>query len=346
MKQLFFRVTALIISIVLSLVFAEALFRILQIGYGNAPLESDPILDHRHPRNYVYLVHTPNKEYGGHYVQYDSEGNRVTTHPSEKPLNPKYRIAVMGDSFVEATQVAYEKSFVGLMDKFGIAHGCQIKNYGVSSYSPIPYWLQWKNTVKSFKPTHIFVLLYSNDIDDDRGYASHAIVAQNGDILAIPGPGNNKWEQLLRKLYLVRFIRKVQLQMAWVIKHKSDQQVAGNIGGFIETSPEMTPLTEKMMLNLSREVTDSGARFILSAVPSKYRLIIHHKKSLKPEFSDMVKQWAEKNQIEFLDLIPAFQKASIHNKLFFEQDIHLNEMGHQVVFNVIKNAFPELFSDS
>ncbi len=341
MKRFLFHFSAVLIGIVLSIFFAEGALRIWQIGYGNGPFESDPVLHHRHPSNYTFLVHTPSEEYGGHYVRYDFEGLISNPNPSERSSDPfKYRVAVMGDSFAEAAQVAYSKSFAGLVEQFS-GGVCEIKNYGVSSYSPVLYLLQWKTAVQHFKPTHVFLLLFSNDIRDDEEYRSKAVLL-NDEIVAVPGPGNDGWQRLLRKSYLVRFFRKTQLKVQWFLQPRS-MQIQSEIGGYLEESPQVEPLTEKMLLALASEMKQSNAKLILTAVPSKYQITHPEERGLGPEFSDTVKTWAREHAIDFLDLVPAFQEAANRVPLFFKQDIHFNENGHRVVFETIKAVFPELF---
>ena len=57
-------------SLIVALLLAEGILRFMQIGYGNAPLERSKIYHHAHPKNYSFLAHDPNDEYGGHHVFY------------------------------------------------------------------------------------------------------------------------------------------------------------------------------------------------------------------------------------------------------------------------------------
>ena len=88
----------------------------------------------------------------------------------------------MGDSFIEATQVSYPDSFVGRLAKYGSARTV-VRNFGVTSYSPIFYVLQWRHHVKRFRPTHVFVLLFSND--PDTGGARTEVIFPDAEAQAI-----------------------------------------------------------------------------------------------------------------------------------------------------------------
>ena len=135
MKHVAYSALVMLFSMIVGLLIVEISLRFFDLGYGNAPLESHPVLHHVHPRSYRFLSHTPSGEYGGHHVFYDQHGLvSDTERGASKEAN--CRIAFLGDSFTEAGQVAYKKSFVGLLDS---ATNCMVLNYGVSSYSPIFY---------------------------------------------------------------------------------------------------------------------------------------------------------------------------------------------------------------
>lgn len=343
MKRLIFRIIAVLIGIILSILLLEGFLRVRNLDFGNAPLESDPILHHRHPRNYTFLVHTPNGEYGGHHVHYDSEGlvSEINPVSGKNTHHVKRKIAIMGDSFVEATQVPYEKSFAGMMEKF-CAGTCDVKNYGVSSYSPLLYLLQWKTIVQSFQPTHVFLLLFSNDVRNDQEYRSKAVL-QNGEVVSVRGPGNDWWQRLLRKSYFIRFIRKIELQLNWMIQNRTMQK-SQTTGTYLEESPEIEPFTDEILSTLAEEIKKSNAKLILMAVPSKYRIKHKENRISKIEFSETVKLWARKNGVDFLDLTAVFQESK--EALFFERDIHFSENGHRVIFESIKAFLPELFFEA
>ena len=72
-------------STILAVIVMEIILRILNIGFGNAPLESHEIFHHVHPSNYRFISHTPTGEYGGHEIYYDQ--NRLITNPEGSSLS-------------------------------------------------------------------------------------------------------------------------------------------------------------------------------------------------------------------------------------------------------------------
>lgn len=330
------RFLLLAVGTVLGLFCAEMMLRCFKVGYGNAPLVSDPVLHHAHPKNYTYLAYAPSGEYGGFLVHYDSEG--FASDPQGYSSNSgraQARIAFMGDSFVEAGQVPFRSSFVGLVSELIKRNGI-VKNYGVSSYSPVIYYLQWKTKVRSFKPTHVLMLLYTNDISDDQSYLKGGVFRQ-GELVAVPGPSSNTGIEFARHSYVVRLIRRLQLQLGWYFLHSDDER-AVKVGDYVEENPDITPDTAAYVLRIQKDVVSTGGHFILMAVPSKRMMQSEAKSDASiPDFSSKWREWARLNSVEFLDLVNAFQKArNSGQSCFFREDIHFNQDGHRVVAREIE----------
>lgn len=339
-KRIIFPIILLILSTIFTLTIAELSLRALRIGYGNAPLELHSIFHHVHPEEYRFVSHTPTGEYGGHETYYDAErlvANPSLTHAENE--NSTCRVAFLGDSFTEAGQVAFDNSFIGILQR---ESDCTIKNYGMSSYSPIFYLLQWQKIVKEFNPSLVVVQLYSNDISSDKAYMEIARTDKSGNVIAIPGHEGGWITSQLRKSYLMRFLRKVQLQLQWMYGNKGkDKDI---VAGMVEENPDISKLSADIIISLAKEVQDSGASFILTVVPSKYRIVKNITDNQEPQFSDKWKLWAQNNNITFMDLSKPFEKQAENGfHLFFESDIHFNENGHIVVASEVSKLNPHLF---
>lgn len=340
-KNLFFLVLS---SIIVTLIIIEILLRILGIGYGGSPINSDPILHHVHPANYTFMAYSPVNVHGEHLIHYDEDSLSADPYQTKPKLeNIKYRIAFIGDSFTEAVQVPYSDSFVGILQSSSTIS--EIKNYGTASYSPILELLQWREKVIHFQPTHIFVLLYAADIREDEGYTIKALYSDEGKLLAVPGLGGGKLVRLLRKSYLVRLIRKSQLEIKWTIENWGEEKTITE--DYVELNPNISSLTAGFILTLANEAKESGSNFTLMAVPSKYHLREGKNDTSYIQFSDKLKKWANENSINFIDLVEPFEEASKTGKrLFLERDVHFDESGHKVVAETLSKAYPDLFGNS
>jgi lysophospholipase L1-like esterase len=341
LKNKLFPVAAVSLSIVAALVLVEIMLRVAGIGYGNSPLESHPVLHHVHPANYTFRAYTPAAEYNSFTITYDERGLRKHNVPRLPVSDSAYRVAFMGDSFVEATQVSDRDSFIGrLMENS--SESTEVWNLGVSSYSPIFYLVQWREIVEARKPTHVFVLLFGNDIRSDDEMTGQAQVSADHDVISIPGPGDDWLVRIARHSYVARLLRRVQLQIAWYLDNR--EKVAESDGHVIEEHDRISDRTDAYLRKLRDQVTASGAEFVLLAVPSKARLR-STKSNGSPEFADYVRDWAHQNGVTYLDLAPAFRMAARDGKkTFFDNDIHFNPTGHALVASVIRLAYPHVFA--
>lgn len=327
------------ISTVLSLLLAEGALRLLGVGYGNAPIEPDPVLHHANPKNYQFMVHTPSKEYGGHIIYYDHDGYRFNPKSSKVKLDSKKprRIAFMGDSFTAASQETWEDTYVGIVEKY-LKPSVDVKNYGVSSYSPVLYVLQWKKDVVKFKPTDVVLQIFSNDISDDESYYK-AAQKLNGKVVSVPGGDAGGASRFFRQSYLVRLLRKTYLQLQWGLKNYSSEYVQPmTVGGVLEETRPITDLTSEAVLELRKLVLDSGAKFYLIIIPSKARSQFPEKIK-KDIFFDNWLVWADSHGMALIELKTAFETASNKRNLFFDHDIHLTIEGNKLVATVLMEYF-------
>jgi lysophospholipase L1-like esterase len=94
-----------------------------------------------------------------------------------------------------------------------------------------------------------------------------------------------------------------------------------------------------MLTALVQAIRRSGAEVLLSAVPSKLRLMNPSSAPQGPQFSDRCREWATAKDIPFVDLVPAFARAQAEGRpMFFRQDIHWTEQGHAVAGDALCRA--------
>jgi len=348
-KMLTIRIVFNIFLFIFILFSFEIVLRIFKIGYGNSPMILDPLLHHRHPKNYTFYSFSQTGEYGNFLVHYDEEGLISNPFATDKKdiINSKIRIALMGDSFMEGTQVKYSEHLMGILEQLA-KHNTIIKNYGVSSYSPICYYLQWKYEVYKFKPTHVILLLYNNDIEDDYEMSKIAIYSSTKELRAIPGPPSDGLANLGRNLYIVRFFNKFYKTVGWEAGGFYNKNKLKNLQRGFEVNPDITELSANFILKLEEAISQNGGRLILMAVPSRERLQTGSKRQDNSplEFSDKCKIWAQSHKILFIDLVKAFREeySEKNKKLFFEKDIHFNAEGHKVLAKTIAYSFPQIFN--
>lgn len=106
---------------------------------------------------------------GRAYVEVNAEGQRDRSHALEKAPDA-YRIAVLGDSYSEAMQVAREEAYWALLPErlqaCGFARGKRIEvlNFGVSGYGTAQQYLSLESTAMRYRPD-LVVLQFTNGND-------------------------------------------------------------------------------------------------------------------------------------------------------------------------------------
>ena len=107
---------------------------------------------------------------GAAYVTINSQGWRDREHSFEKPAGV-YRIAVLGDSYVEAMQVPLEEAFwsllPGQLGRCGFASGKQIEvvNFGVSGYGTAQELVTLRERAWRYAPDLVLLAFFpGNDV--------------------------------------------------------------------------------------------------------------------------------------------------------------------------------------
>jgi len=133
------------------------------------------------PDEFLAYVHSANNTFKHHYT----EEERITVEHrtnafgflsedvTVKKDENTFRILVLGDSFTEALQVSSDKNFCGrlqhLLNNFPDKQYKRIEvlNAGVSGYSPLNYYLNFKRELARFKPDLVLVQIFANDVFED-----------------------------------------------------------------------------------------------------------------------------------------------------------------------------------
>ena len=319
----------LICSLLFVLLISEILFRMLDIGYGNAPLEQSKEYHHAHPKNYSFLMHQPKGEYGGFRVFYDENGYRTSdlSISNFKHNDNDSSILFLGDSYTEGNQVLYENTFV---NKVGENLKVNTINLGVSSYSPILYLLQTKKQIPHLRSKIVILQIFRNDFGNDKNYLTKAEYNENYEIVGINGGEKNIYIDFLRKSYLLRFLRKSQLLILELMK---EEKISNNIlrDIYIEDVNNNDLLrSSEIILDIKKELNKLDKELFVFMIPSKI-LSINNICCEKDKVYKKFKNEMENKNIQFLDISKYFSNYNFQENLFFKQDIHLTSDGHKIL---------------
>ncbi len=67
--KIIFRLAAIAFSLLIAVIGAEVTLRVMNMGFGNSPMEPSPLLHHVHPTNYTFIQQHPSGELGGFQIE-------------------------------------------------------------------------------------------------------------------------------------------------------------------------------------------------------------------------------------------------------------------------------------
>lgn len=301
-------------------------FLILEAGLRIAGFEF-PVTTVRHPhRGYS---HRPNAEWvqrseGLATVRTNSRGFRDAEWRIAKPVDT-IRIAVLGDSFAEASQVDEEERFTELIEKqlgeqrLFEGRKIEVMNFGTSGYGTAQQLMTWRHDAKPYQPDFVVLAFLSgNDIrnnsetlegDPIRPY----FVERNGK-LVLDGSFREERLSVSRSVGLeaARYSRVAQVvyQLSRGIRAKqkieqlkqsssADAKVVElglaepGLSTWIYSPPKEDryeaawQITEKLIAQLNDEVAESGARLFVVTLTNAIQ--VHPAAKSRKQFAEILK---------------------------------------------------------
>lgn len=155
-------------AVFVPLLLTELVLRTTHLFGARLPFtERDPLISHRFIPNHAYWYKAENE----HPItgRINKHGWRDKDWALVKP-HGAYRIAVLGDSFVEAFQVESDRTFLSLASKrltAKLGRPVELMNFGRSGFTQSEEFLVLQRDVVRFSPDAVILLFYpGNDIAD------------------------------------------------------------------------------------------------------------------------------------------------------------------------------------
>jgi len=379
----------LVISIFIALLIAELSLRFLNVEY--------PLIykgDRDRGAALTPGVEGWIRTEGESFVKINSQGLRDREHTEEKP-DGVYRIAVLGDSYAEAIHVDMKDTFwSGLERNLGkcpIFNDYQIEviNLGVSGYSTAQELITLRRHVWKYSPDMVLLAFFQgNDVEDnsrsltDRIYRPFFNLKDGKLIKDVSfrdteyyAKSMSTWIRIKRNI-----INQVRLlQLLYHIKKNIINKNEGEdvrkpeareiklekgLSASIYSEPrtpawiEAWDITEKLILEMDREVKERGSVFVLTTLSTSQQVYPDKdvsaklKKDMKiPNLfypDDRLERFAKKNQINVVKLAPRMQAYAQEKNVFlhgFNNTVmgrgHWNEAGHKLAAELISRYICE-----
>ena len=360
---------AIFIGLVIALLLAEGILRALPVpeAYVRIPLKANDI---------VGFTRTPNSTasfqntcYSVPGIQYNSQGFR------DKEFTPgvDFKIAILGDSFMEAIEVPVSLDTASILSKLLDRRAL---NTGINSYGTTHELFVYKAFLKPLRPQITLLFFYpGNDVKDNSceltrmsgepisgpcGYISDNKVIWNNSF----DPNDNVRGQSRLKRFLRQNCRlcllgyRVMKFDLWDKYRDGDMPFLYNTFRADPPGPVKKPweegwkITTEAMLQLNSEVQSTGGKLYIVTVPEYFAVVPDWKKSFekatggaKPpkDFDPLLveKQLAalgNAHDIGVLNLAPLFDDYRVKFDLkdpyfWYVCDAHWSPLGHFLAAN-------------
>jgi hypothetical protein len=335
-----------------SLILLEVIFRFLPVSdsFGTTISNYDkPVMHFK--KN--FLVQRQTGFNFKHVVMKKTNNYGYFTDVKFEKNNKKNKIAIIGDSFVEASQVKNIDTFHGLLNSSTL----EFSYYPIAvSGAPLSQYLLFAEfATKEFNPIGYIFTIIANDFDESWLKFKNTPGFQHFDLegnLQIVGYSESKTKEILSKSALVRYLfldLKIFYQFAEILNKKNYNYkiFAQNALNEKEIKVDKKIFSEKAVdiffVELKKITKEKPVLFILDG--DRDSIYEGKKKRNYEDFKQSAFQYFINNKKKYsnyfiIDLQNIFYENWIENNIRFDYfyDAHWNEHGHNIVFNSIQNS--------
>jgi lysophospholipase L1-like esterase len=271
------------------------------------------------------------------------------------------RVAVIGDSFVEAMQVAHDRSIGERLaaELVRDRKRTEVYRFAMSGAPLSQYLYMIEREVLAYRPDWIVVVLVHNDFDEmfqfvQGRYTSSflRLRVEGGKIEEVPPtpwtPGLSEWTRhtaTARFIYYrwrvrIDAIRDLFLPSARAATERYEANVA--VEPVLRELPTIRATTDYVFARLAALAQREGTRVIL-AVDGVRAAIYSGRPSDILTLNRLCAELADRHGLAFVDLHAAFAAdwAASHKRFEYDVDYHWNEYGHAVAARAVARAIAE-----
>ncbi|MDD5144801.1 MAG: SGNH/GDSL hydrolase family protein [Candidatus Pacebacteria bacterium] len=347
MKSILIKISLLILSFLIVFAAGEVALRLKREKTAEQVFKYDSktgllILD----SNYEFDVR--NKCFDTH-VKANSEGFNDSEFSPEKP-DDVFRIAILGDSFVEAFQVPIENSFQYLLENKlneipGQKKKVEIYSFGHGGNGTFKNYLYLNQYALKHKPDLVILaFLPANDFGND--------YQVNADIYGEDGKVRTALREGQKLIYNSVFLQWLNEKWQIISTQKmaySKAQVPFDFQVFLEEYPQgwssIWDMEEGLLKEFKNKVEENGAKFMLVSVNDIWRthpeltqkddLLSQMLNSFDFDFDKpekILENFTQEENIPFLNLLPFFKENIEGDELVFNWPCegHWNKKGHEM----------------
>lgn len=273
-----------------------------------------------------------------------------------------FRIALLGDSFVEGFTTREEESIAvlleGLLNKSSMQK-FEVLNFGCTTFSPSLEYYLLLNFAQKFQPDLVILLFHITDVRDDWKYEKSKVLDSNGNTIGIDGTTNKGiFYKAFEKSTLLRTV--VQKTKA-LFKQKrlganreynlTESYFAMFKDSYSHSDYEAWELTKSYLSCIKKWSDTAGVPFLLAVIPvgpqvepvlnssiGKHIFPNDWQDLKSTKMQDILLYWSQINGANYLDLLPYtrdFKKTNKTASLFYPLDQHFTVSGNRVAADAL-----------
>jgi len=258
------------------------------------------------------------------------------------------RIVVLGDSLVMAVQVPLERTFVkrleARLNASDPGQTWRVINAGVQGYGPVEAWLFYDHVVAAFDPDVVLVAVFVGN-DAIEAFDSAARVERDGIVAEALDDTERFLRRVVRQSMVLQTVRlrvRMMLDRMRVSQAVPERPLATYLANPPRDVAEGLETAARYVAKIAARAEAQGARTGLVLVPARFQLDDDDYGRLRDIVAatgaSLVRDAATDRfaaalaplGLPVFDLLPALRADADPSSLFFKENVHLTERGHEV----------------
>lgn len=349
------RLALVLAALTLSLAVAEASVRVFGVDAPRVELGIVPhaLWHHWHRVNHTFEFRVAAEDYSVP-VHFNAHGMRDSRAIMLDKPPGTLRVAVVGDSFVEAMQVAEDEGVTRRLEAHlsaQLGRPVEVLNFGCSGFSTTLEAVLVREFVRTFAPDVVVCLHHFSDISEDWSFSRRARV-ESGRVVAVPASMTEAELALTRVpefSQLYRLARACKRRPTPVDPAASYKQSFDAVihDPYTADDEEAWSYSLAALADMAADLRQDGIPFLVALVPIGtqvepvdpdyakrlgFAYLAGGKRLERCGYQGKVTGFCAAHGIDCLDLLPTFRAANPDGvpRLFLRRDLHWTAAGHDL----------------